>query len=40
MKTDVMRLTKREWYAMGGFANPHLYRRHDGRSWHYFMGMN
>lgn len=34
-----MRITKREWYALGGFANSDLYRRADrlGR-WMHFMG--
>jgi hypothetical protein len=31
------RLTKREWYELGGFANPDLFRRQKkGGAWQYF----
>lgn len=31
------RLTKHVWYALGGFQNPSLYRRHNGRCWEYWQ---
>lgn len=32
------RISKREWAGLGGFTNPHLFRRRRGRVWHYFKG--
>lgn len=32
-----LRITKREWQALGGLANPRLYRRMRSGSWRYFM---
>lgn len=32
-----MRTTKRHWYALGGFANSALFRRHNGRGWMYYI---
>lgn len=33
----VERLTKREWYAAGGFRNPALFRKADSRGvWRYY----
>lgn len=33
-----MRITKREWYALGGFANASLYRKQAKRgAWQYYM---
>ena len=33
-----MRITKKQFYAMGGFANSQLYRRADKRGrWMHFM---
>ena len=31
-----LRITKREWYALGGFRNSALYRKHNGRHWTYW----
>ncbi len=34
-----MRITKKKWYQLGGFANTDLYRRADKRGrWMHFMG--
>lgn len=30
------RITKREWYRLGGFKNPDLFRKHNGRCWEYY----
>lgn len=30
-----MRISKKEWYGRGGFANPHLFRRYKKRRWTY-----
>jgi hypothetical protein len=30
------RITKREWYALGGFANSRLWRRQTRTRWSYF----
>lgn len=31
------RITKRAWYALGGFRNPRCFRRQrKGGAWHYF----
>lgn len=30
------RITKREWYELGGFKNSSLFRRHNGRHWEYY----
>ena len=32
-----MRITKREWYALGGFANTKLFRKGTSRGWTYWM---
>lgn len=32
-----MRVSKGEWYRLGGFANPRLFRKHNGRNWIYWM---
>lgn len=33
-----MRITKREWYALGGLANTKLFRKADKRgAWRYYM---
>lgn len=34
-----MRITKREWYDLGGFANSNLFRRHNGRHWVYYVSL-
>ena len=31
------RVSKRDWYDMGGFANSILFRRHNGRHWVYYV---
>lgn len=33
----VIRITKREWYALGGFKASNLFRRGTGRGWRYLM---
>lgn len=33
---ESLRITKKEWYKLGGFSNPALYRKHNGRNWEYF----
>jgi hypothetical protein len=35
-----MRMTRRAWYAAGGFANPRCVRVTRGRSWAYFYRVN
>lgn len=30
-------VTKKFWYAVGGFSNPRCYRKHTGRCWRYLM---
>lgn len=32
-----LRITKREWYARGGFKNTKLFRRGVGPGWTYWM---
>ena len=32
-----MQLTKRDWYGLGGFRNPSLYRRERGGRWYYYQ---
>lgn len=32
-----LQITKREWYALGGFANTRLFRKSNKRGWRYFM---
>lgn len=36
MNINRERLSKRQWYNLGGFANPVLYRKQVGGAWHYF----
>jgi hypothetical protein len=38
MRTGVKRIRKREWYALGGFANPALFRRMQSGVWFYYKG--
>lgn len=30
------RIRKRDFYHLGGFANPNLYRKQQGNSWAYY----
>lgn len=30
-------VTRREWYAAGGFSNPRCWRKQRGRAWCYFI---
>lgn len=40
MQNGIQKINKREWYNRGGFANPALFRKADGRGrWHYFIDM-
>lgn len=35
---NALRISKRDWYANGGFQNSRCWRRHQtGRGWQYFM---
>lgn len=35
------RISKREWYESGGFANPRLFRRQKrGGAWQYFRALD
>jgi hypothetical protein len=36
---SVLRITKREWYALGGFANSRLWRRGTRHGWKYFYNI-
>lgn len=37
MTTGIERMTKKAWYAAGGFRNPALFRRQaKGGAWRYF----
>ena len=36
MITGRTRITKREWYALGGFANSKLFRKQVRGAWHYY----
>lgn len=31
------RISRAAWYAAGGFRNPRCIRKHNGRSWAYFI---
>ena len=31
-----MRITKRKWYALGGFKNSDCCRKHNGKHWEYY----
>lgn len=35
-RVGVERISKRQFYTLGGFKNPALFRKHDGRSWRYY----
>lgn len=36
-----MRITKRKWYALGGFRNSSLFRRANNRgAWRYYMRLD
>lgn len=36
MKTGSARISKAQWYGLGGFANPNLWRRQVRGAWQYF----
>lgn len=41
MSLGSARISKREWYRLGGFANPNLWRRQQkGRGWQYYRSYN
>lgn len=41
MRAGVARISKKEWYRRGGFANPALFRQADSRGyWMYFIDLN
>lgn len=31
-----MKISKEEFYQLGGFSNRNLYRKHNGKSWSYY----
>lgn len=35
--SGVTKITKKEWYSLGGFKNSACYRRDNGRGWQYFI---
>lgn len=37
MKNNYRKLSKSQWYDLGGFANPSLFRRDRGRGWEYYQ---
>jgi hypothetical protein len=37
MKNHVEKVSRKFWYATGGFSNPHYFRKHNGRCWEYFI---
>lgn len=37
MRTNIERVSRRQWYAAGGLKNSALFRRSDGRCWHYYV---
>ncbi len=37
MKNGVEKVSKRHWYATGGFENTNYFRKHNGRNWEYFI---
>lgn len=36
-RINALRISKREWYALGGFKNSRLWRRQVGGAWIYYM---
>jgi hypothetical protein len=37
MKTGtIIKITKKEFYGLGGFSNPNLFRKHNGKNWDYY----
>jgi hypothetical protein len=36
MRTGITRISKKEFYLLGGFANPRLFRRHR-YGWRHFL---
>lgn len=37
MKIGYKKISKREFYDRGGFSNPKLFRKDNGKGWVYFM---
>jgi hypothetical protein len=37
MSIGSYRVSKRRWYALGGFANPRCWRRQTGLAWGYYV---
>ncbi len=35
--TCTVRITKRQWYNLGGFARNDLWRKHNGRHYEYYQ---
>lgn len=38
--TGWTRITKAEWYRLGGFSNPSLYRIQRGKAWKYYWNQS
>lgn len=38
MRNHVTKVSKRTWYALGGFQNDQLWRRQVRGAWHYYHG--
>jgi hypothetical protein len=36
MKNGIMKISKKEFYWLGGFSNPNLFRKHNGKNWDHF----
>lgn len=37
MKTGYQKITKKEFYSLGGFSNPNLFRKMVNGAWQYFI---
>ncbi len=37
MRAGVEKITKSRWYALGGFRNSALFRKHNSRCWEYYI---
>jgi hypothetical protein len=37
MRINALKISKGEFYRLGGFSHPRLFRKHVGRAWAYFM---
>lgn len=37
MRESNKRITKKQFYDLGGFSNPNLFRKQSGKQYHYFL---